>query len=51
MENKEKQKSKIFSVIFIILSVILIIIGINKEEFQKYYTKARNICTQCIGIG
>ena len=41
----------IFSVIFIILALILVFIGIRKEEYKNFYEKARNICTQCIGIG
>jgi hypothetical protein len=51
MENKPSKKSKICMVIFIVFSLILIFVGINKEEYKKYYTKAINICTQCIGIG
>ena len=51
MENKPSKKCKICSVIFIVLALILCLVGGNKEEFNKYYQKAINICTQCIGIG
>jgi hypothetical protein len=50
-ENKTNKKRKIFSVIFIVLALILVFIGIGKEEYKKFYEKARNICTQCVGIG
>ena len=50
-ENKGKTKKKVFSIIFIILALILIFVGINKKEYENYYRKAINICTQCIGIG
>ncbi|MBR4569554.1 MAG: hypothetical protein IKO19_02635 [Candidatus Riflebacteria bacterium] len=51
MEDKEKPKNKVFSIIFIILALILIFVGINKKEYEIYFRKAVNICTQCIGIG
>ena len=50
-ENKSTKKRKIYSVIFIVLALILCFVGVNKGEFNKYYQKAINICTQCIGIG
>ena len=50
-ESKSNKKSKIFSVIFVVLALILCFVGINKEEYNKYFRKAINICTQCIGIG
>ena len=51
MENKPNKKRKICFVILIILALILVFVGINKEEYSKYYKKAINICTQCVGIG
>ena len=51
MEDKEKPKKKVFSIIFIVLALILIFVGINKKEYEIYFRKAVNICTQCIGIG
>ena len=45
------KKRKIISFIIIILALILLTVGIKKEEFKTYFSKARNICTQCIGIG
>ena len=51
MEDKEKPKKKVFSIIFIVLALILIFVGINKKEYEIYFRKAVNICTQCIGVG
>ena len=51
MEDKEKPKKKVFSIIFIVLALILIFVGINKKEYEIYFRKAVNICTQCIGRG
>jgi hypothetical protein len=51
MEDKEKPKNKVFSIIFIVLALILILVGINQKEYEIYFRKAVNICTQCIGIG
>ena len=50
-ESKPNKKSKILSVIFVVLALILCFVGINKGEYKKYFQKAINICTQCIGIG
>lgn len=46
-----KDKNKKYSIIAIVIALIFILIGINKKEFEAYYSKAKMICTQCIGIG
>jgi hypothetical protein len=48
MNNKKRY---VFTIIAIIIALGFIITGICKKEYDAYYTKAINICTQCIGIG
>ncbi len=45
------RKRIILTLVMFIISLILIFVGINKKEFESYYRKAINVCTQCIGIG
>lgn len=51
MKMKEKMKSKLVSVAFLILSVSLIAFGIFREEAECVIEKATKICMECIGIG
>ena len=50
MDNDSKKK-KVVSIVAIVIAVVLMIAGYNRNEFQTYFAKAVQICTQCIGIG
>lgn len=39
------------SIAFMALSIILISIGIFREEYTVVFRKAVNICLECIGVG
>lgn len=39
------------SVILFFLSIVLIIIGIQLDEFESVLEKAITVCLSCIGIG
>lgn len=34
-----------------IIGVLLIVLGLHRQELSVLYTKAINICLECIGIG
>lgn len=46
-------KSKVFLAKYLILflSIISIILGLYRNEVEILFTKAINICLECIGIG
>ena len=49
--NNTSNKKRIVSIVAVVIAVLLMIAGYNRNEFQTYFAKAVQICTQCIGIG
>lgn len=45
------KKNKIIPYILIIVSIVLIILGVNKGELSPILNKSIHICMECIGIG
>ena len=43
--------ASVASVLVAIIAVVLMIAGFNNKDFETYFAKAVQICTQCIGIG
>ena len=43
-------KKRIISMVLILVAIILIILGILNGELEIIFTKATNICLQCIGL-
>lgn len=43
--------SRWFGLFLAVLGIILMIIGIHRGEMAVVFTKAINICMECIGIG
>lgn len=42
---------KIGTAVCLILAILLLIVGISKEQPQAVLAKASKICLECIGIG
>ena len=49
--NNSNKKQVLFGAVIIALALVLMVIGYNRKEYETYFTKAIQICTQCIGIG
>lgn len=48
MKNKQKHRIKLF---LLASSVVLITLGLYRGELSVIFSKAINICLECIGIG
>lgn len=46
-----KRYYRYYSFTFLISSVLLILIGLSKQEHLIVFKKAVNICLECIGVG
>lgn len=44
-------KTKLISILLLIVSISLILLGIYREEAECVIEKATKICMECIGIG
>lgn len=44
-------KTRIISILLLIVSISLILLGIYREEAECVIEKATKICMECIGIG
>jgi len=48
---KKITETKWAGVVLAILGILLMIFGIYRDEMSVVFTKAINICMECIGIG
>ena len=48
---KKITETKWTGVVLILLGILLMIFGIHRGEMNVVFTKAINICMECIGIG
>lgn len=48
---KKIEKNKWIPFLFLVLSIVMIGIGVLREEPMIVLNKAINICLECIGIG
>lgn len=48
---KKIKNSRIPSVIFLGLGILMIALGVYREEISVVLAKATSICMECIGIG
>lgn len=48
---ERKRTNWIRSCVILVLSIIMIVAGVNRGEVQTVFKKASNICLECIGIG
>lgn len=52
MKKKSYPKiTNLITIIMLIVSVVLIVIGVRRSEMLEVFYKARMICLECIGIG
>lgn len=48
---KKLTETKWTGVVLMICGILLMILGIHRGEMSVVFTKAINICMECIGIG
>lgn len=48
---ERKRMNLIRSCVILGLSIIMVVVGVNRGEVQTVFKKASNICLECIGIG
>lgn len=46
-----QKSSRRFTILFLVVSLILILLGLERGEMDLVHSKAINICLECIGIG
>jgi len=47
----EKMKKNYLGIMLLLIGLVLLGSGISRGEVNSVYTKAVNICLECIGIG
>lgn len=45
------KKTEAIRIVLLFLSIVMIVIGVVNGEVQTVFTKAVNLCMECIGIG
>ena len=48
---KNPKAKRVFQILVAIAAVVLIILGVYNGSAKAVYTKAANICTECVGLG
>ena len=52
MKKQQKPQLRVFiSVAVIVISLLMIVVGIYRDEVRDVFNKAIRICLECIGIG